>query len=190
MSTCWGNRSWMRRAIMPTIGRCSSVACSCSAVRRSPDPGGSFIVDGSFGSLSSALQGGCGIVREACSASTSICGGAQEPFAKSLIFTPAEMRWPKWRGHLRPSEPLGGCSRRRLSYQASTDIQDPSTVLCVTLLNDNRSIHRKARSILLAITLASLFRDATPAQTLHTESKGAFPHRPSANPSQIRSGQN
>ena len=47
----------MRRAINRTMGRCSAITRSCSAVRRSPDPGGRAAVDGSLVGLYSGLPG-------------------------------------------------------------------------------------------------------------------------------------
>jgi hypothetical protein len=50
-------------------------------------------------------------------------------------------------------------------YRASTDMQDSSTVLCVTLMKENRTISRKAWSILMAVS------GRHSAQTCHREGK-------------------
>jgi hypothetical protein len=74
-------------------------------------------VDGSLVGLFPGLPGKWGFVRQRVGTDKSFWGGTQEPFAKSLIFTPAGQRWSKWRGHLPPSEVFAAAS-----YQASIDI--------------------------------------------------------------------
>jgi hypothetical protein len=88
-----------------TIGRCSVITSSCSAVRRSREPGGSTAVDGPLGGLDAMLPRESGCVRRDFGADKSVRGGAGEPFVESLIFIPAVMRWPTGGGAYCPSEP-------------------------------------------------------------------------------------
>jgi hypothetical protein len=96
----------MRGAINRTIGRCSTITRSCSAVRRSRCPEDATAADGSFGGLCSALPNKRGFVRQPIGADKSVCRGVQGSLAESLIFTPTVMRWPnRSMGNVPPSDP-------------------------------------------------------------------------------------